>query len=97
MAGWQIKVTGGVLSGIKSSWTWLGTNKEQLAILFTVIAAGYVLYEYRASQVDADIKRTMDFQSRYSEKESPTARTALDDVLFDPEFEQKSCDRSKGQ
>jgi hypothetical protein len=91
MAGWRTKVVSGVRSGIESGWTWLGANKEQLAIVFTVIAAGYVLYEYHASQVDADVKRTMDFQSRYSEKELLTARTALDDVLFDPEFEQKKA------
>lgn len=89
MPGRTSKVVNGFASGIKSGWTWLAGNKEQLAIVFTVIAAGYVLYEYRGSQIDADVKRTLDFQSRYSEKELLSARTALDDVLFDPDLDKK--------
>jgi hypothetical protein len=54
---------------LKSGWQSLADNKEQLTIMFTIIAAGYVLYEYRASQTDAKVKRSMDFQARYSEKE----------------------------
>jgi len=75
--------------GMASGWKWLEDNKEQLTILFTVIAAGYVLYEYRNSQADANIKRTLDFQARFSEKEFLSARTNLDNILFDPHFDDK--------
>jgi hypothetical protein len=76
----------------KDRWTWLGDSKEQLTVVFTIIAACYVLYEYHASQTDANIKRTMDFQARYSEKELLRARVALDNVFFDKNFEKMRAD-----
>jgi hypothetical protein len=83
-AGWSR------LSGwIARTWAWLKDSKEQLTILFTVIAAVYALREYQASQTDANIKRTLDFQARFSEKEFLSARTNLDNVLFDPHFDDK--------
>ena len=71
----------------KSGWQWLADNKEQLTIIFTIIAAGYVLYEYLGSQTDAKVKRAMDFQARYGEKELLSARTGLDTLLFDQDFD----------
>src|ERR1700722_2199650 len=79
----------GIKDHIKDGWAWLASNKEQLTIVFTIIAAGYVLYEYHGSQVDANVKRTLDFQARYSEKELLSARVGLDNVLFDPELDNK--------
>ena len=74
----------GVWRWLKGRWDWSAKNKEQLTILFTIIAAFYVWFEYTGNQIDAKIKRTMDFQARYSEKELLSARTALDNLLFDP-------------
>ena len=73
----------------KLKWKWLGDNKDQLTILFAVIAAGYVLYEYRGNQDASRIARTMEFATRYSEKELLGARIALDNVLFDEGFDKK--------
>jgi hypothetical protein len=79
----------GIKDHLKDGWAWLASSKEQLTIVFTIIAAGYVLYEYHGSQVDANVKRTLDFQARYSEKELLSARVGLDNVLFDPELDNK--------
>src|ERR1700690_1702588 len=67
---------------VGAAWQWLGGNKEQLTIVFTVIAAGYVLYEYLGNLTDGAVKRTMEPQARYSEKELLSASTELNNVLF---------------
>src|SRR5690242_12502671 len=73
----------------KRIWKWIGENHEQLTIAFSLIAALFIWYEYQSSQMDADIKRSMDFQTRFSEKELLKARVVLDNFLFDPTFNDK--------
>src|SRR5215471_1065714 len=72
-------------NGIARAWEWAGANKEQVTLLFAIIAGIYVLIEYRRNENDASIKRTMEFQARYTQSEILAARLKLDTFWLDPE------------
>jgi len=77
----------GLGAGIGGAWVWIGANKEQLTILFAVVAGLYVLVEYRRNETDANIKRTMEFQARYAQSEILAARLKLESFWLNPESE----------
>jgi hypothetical protein len=66
-------------------WDWIGSNHEQITLLFAVVAGAYVLVEYKRSETDADIKRVMEFQARYGQREILAARRKLDSFWLNPE------------
>ena len=70
---------------IKKIWTRVGTDAEQIKIVFAIIAAGYILFEYQSSLTDAAIKQTMSFQARYSEGDLLKAHLDLDSMLLNPD------------
>lgn len=74
-----------LISWIKVFWVWLGSNHEQVAIAFALVAGLYVLVEYRSNQTDALIKRTMEFQARFGQAEVLKARLELDRYWLSPE------------
>ena len=58
-----------------------------MTITFAVIAGLYVLVEYKANERDATIKRTMDFQARYAQREILSSRRKLESYWLSPESE----------
>jgi hypothetical protein len=66
-------------------WNWIGTNHEQITLLFAVVAGVYVLIEYKRSETDADTKRVMEFQARYGQREILAARRRLDSFWLNPD------------
>jgi hypothetical protein len=66
-------------------WNWIGTNHEQVTLLFAVVAGVYVLIEYKRSEIDADTKRVMEFQARYGQREILAARRKLDSFWLNPD------------
>jgi hypothetical protein len=66
-------------------WNWIGTNHEQITLLFAVVAGVYVLIEYKRSETDADTKRVMEFQARYGQREILAARRKLDSFWLNPD------------
>src|SRR5947209_1119550 len=66
------------------SWNWTGANAEQIKIAFAVVAAMFVLQQYLVSVSDAAIKRTLEFQSRYSTGDVAAAHLDLDLLLLSP-------------
>jgi hypothetical protein len=67
-----------IIRWLKAFWSWLGTSHDQVTIAFGVIAAFYVLFEYRSNATDTEIKRTLDLQTRYGQKELLDARYKLE-------------------
>jgi hypothetical protein len=47
-------------------WKWIGENEKQIKILFTLIGALYVIWEYRSSLKQTRILAAMDFVEQYS-------------------------------
>jgi hypothetical protein len=68
---------------VKTSWTWLGTNKEQLTIIFAVTAGLWVLIGYRDSLDTAKRVETIRYIDRYHGDKYLAARSAINKVLFD--------------
>jgi hypothetical protein len=85
----------GIKAALKDFWIGLGANKEQLTLVFAVIAGGYVLIEYLRNETDANVKRTMEFQARYAQKEILAARLNLESFWLNPES-QKQVDAAPG-
>lgn len=56
---------------------------EALKITFTIVAAGYVYFEYDSKQRDEKIKRAMEFQARWTQGEILSARTKLATTLHE--------------
>jgi len=65
-------------------WFWLHENEKQLKLMFTLAAGFYVVIAYGLNQRDADIKRTLDYQTRYSEGEFQKAHLELNMLLLNP-------------
>ena len=80
---------------IKASWSWLGANHEQVTIAFAVVAALYVLFEYHSNATDTDIKRTLDLQARFGQKELVEARFKLESYWLNPQS-QVDLDQAAG-
>jgi hypothetical protein len=66
----------------KALWTWLGTDHDQVKILFAVIAALFILWEYHDKQVENRVSKTYDFQTRLASDESQKARLDLNFLLI---------------
>ena len=62
---------------LKIIWKWIAANKEQIKIFFALVTAAYVLFEYQANIASERVKRTLDFESRYSQGEILSARVDL--------------------
>jgi|ERR1035437_2775114 hypothetical protein len=74
-----------VRAGLKAFWARIGDNHEQITLLFGVVAGLYVLVEYKRSETDAEIKRVMEFQARYGQREILAARRSLDSFWLNPD------------
>lgn len=70
---------------LKAFWDCIGRNHEQVTLLFAVVAGIYVLVEYKRNETDADIKRVMEFQARYGQREILAARKKLDSFWLNPD------------
>jgi hypothetical protein len=70
---------------IKAAWTWLGANHEQVTIAFAVCAGLYVLFEYQSNSKDTDVKRTLELQARFGQKELIEARYKLENYWLSPQ------------
>jgi len=68
-------------------WKWVGSNHEQVAILFAVVAGAYVLFEYKSKESEETVKRAMEFQARYGQKEILEARVKLHGYLLGEQFQ----------
>jgi len=66
----------------RALWTWLGTDHDQVKILFAVIAALYILWEYHDKQVEYRVSKTYDFQVRLASNELQKARLDLNLLLI---------------
>jgi hypothetical protein len=73
-----------IRSRLSAVWAWIGSNHEQLTLLFAVVAGAYVLVEYKNNETDANIKRVMEFQARYGQREILAARKNLDAFWLNP-------------
>jgi hypothetical protein len=60
----------------------MGADAEQIKLIFAVVAAGYVLFEYQSSLRETAVKQTMEFQTRYAEDEVSKAHLDLDSMLL---------------
>jgi hypothetical protein len=60
-----------------ASWAWIGANNDPLKLLFGIIAAGYVLFQYQDGLTGERIKRALGFQSRYTRDDMLKARVEL--------------------
>jgi hypothetical protein len=67
-------------------WKGLGESHEQLTILFAVVAGVYVLVEYQLRQHEETVKRVLEFQARYGQKEILDARVKLDGYLLSEQY-----------
>jgi hypothetical protein len=74
-----------LVAWIKAFWSWLGKNHEQLTISFAVVAGLYVIFEYRSNATDTDIKRTLELQARFGQKELIEARYKLESYWLNPQ------------
>lgn len=66
-------------------WLWLKRNKEQLTIVFAVLAAGWGLWEYYGKQQADKRTETLRYIERYYGTSYLTAKSALNAVLFEKE------------
>lgn len=80
---------GTLVACIKELWAWMGTQAEAIKLVFAVIAAAYILFEYQSNLTDNAIKQTMAFQARYSERDLLKAHLDLDSMLLNPETQKK--------
>jgi hypothetical protein len=72
-------------AGLKAFWNWIGSNHDQVTLLFAAVAGLYVLIEYKRSETDAVTKRVMEFQARYGQREILAARRKLDSFWLNPD------------
>jgi effector-binding domain-containing protein len=69
-------------------WKWLGENHEQVTIFFALVAGAYVLIEYQSKEHEETVKRSLEFQARYGQKEILAARIKLDGYLLSEQYKQ---------
>jgi hypothetical protein len=82
LSSWRIWSCAWWLSSGKTLWTRLGTDHDQVKILFAVIAALFILWEYHDKQVENRISKTYDFQTRLGSDELQKARLDLNILLI---------------
>jgi hypothetical protein len=70
-------------SAVKRGWNWLKTNKEQLTIVFAVVAAIWAGSEYYNKQRADKHAETARYIDRYYGEAYLDARSALNVVLFE--------------
>jgi len=63
---------------IRSGWLWIKANDVQLKILFSVVAALYVLAEYSMKGHEAKVEKTLKYVERHTQFEVAAARRKLD-------------------
>jgi hypothetical protein len=64
-----------------SVWPWVGSNHEQVKILFAVLAAFFVVVEYLGKANEAAVAKTLEYVKRFNETEIAAARKKLDAFL----------------
>src|SRR5262245_36000670 len=62
---------------LKASWRWLAANKEQLTILFALVAGGTALYQYLESVDDGRKKETLKYVEWYQDERVGKARQEI--------------------
>jgi hypothetical protein len=80
---------------LKATWAWIGTNHDAITIVFTIIAALYVLIEYIGNEHNDKIKRTLELQARYSQGELLASRIKLNAFMLDTTNKDK-IDKERG-
>lgn len=63
---------------IKKKWEWMGQNEKQIKIVFTFIAAAYVLCEYQAKIKYDHVANSIEYVRRYSDGKILASRESLD-------------------
>ena len=66
-----------------TAWFWIHENDRQLKLIFGLVTVLSILLGYCSNQHEANIKRTLDFQAKYSEGELLKAHLELDALLLD--------------
>lgn len=59
-------------------WKWVGENEKQIKIVFTLIAAIYVVFEYQVKVKQDHIANTIDYVHRYADGKILESRERLD-------------------
>lgn len=72
-----------VAGSLRTLWDGLGRNKDQITIVFAVLAAGWGLLEYRDRLLAGQRAETLRFVERYHGDHYLQARQALHRVAFD--------------
>jgi hypothetical protein len=68
---------------LKAGWDFLANNKDQIKLIFTVIAAIFVTVEYFDAMQASRVKQTMEFQSRFGQSDIQKANFDLNLLLID--------------
>ncbi|MBS0524078.1 MAG: hypothetical protein JSS04_10625 [Proteobacteria bacterium] len=75
-------------SWLSRRWKWLGDNHEQVTLFFAIVAGAYVLFEYQSKNDEETVRRSLEFQARYGQKEILAARVKLDGYLLSELYKQ---------
>jgi hypothetical protein len=75
----------------------MGANKDQLTIMFALIAALWVWIEYRAAQGREKRTETIRYIDRYHSENYLAARSTLNTVLFDKAKKEELFDARKNK
>jgi hypothetical protein len=77
-------------------WAWIGINKDQLTIVFALVAAVWALSEYRTKVANDKQAETAKFMERYYGATYLNARLQLNTFLFTPESYKRLMEARKG-
>lgn len=66
-------------------WSWFGRNEVQIKIIFAIVAAMYVVFEYRMNVWDDKISRTLDYIKQYNSGEILEASVSLNSFWISDE------------
>lgn len=80
--------------GVATVWRWIGVHKDHLTVIFAAVAGIYVLIEYNRNEIDANIKRTMEFQARYGQSEILSSRLKLESFWLNPDSDAQLAQES---
>lgn len=59
-------------------WKWVGKNEKQIKIIFTLIAAAYIVFEYQVKVKQDHIANSIDYVHSYAEGKILDSRERLD-------------------
>jgi hypothetical protein len=81
---------------VAALWSWLGIHNEQIKILFAVVAALWILAEYKGKQEDARIERTVYYIKRSESPEWLAADLAITKYWLDDDHRKQLAALPKG-